>query len=263
MSSESVMAGGRKPVELPYEVLEQDAPTLGLLLQKTALLLWKDWPRDMELSSVNDNYTFVLNGTCPMCGKEAAFSPVTSAYVEKDEHGYNRLALAALRCIACRNYILGIIKHDVLRDSWVYGIHYPLGNPEDDVFEEIPDHIKPDFQEALRCLWVDAYNATAEMCRRALEAACIDLGASPKNVLEEMIDWLEEKRIITPGLKDVAHKVRLGGNRGAHPGQPSERIEKEHAQAIVAFSEHFFQHVYVTPKQLDKYDFSKPKKLKQ
>ena len=102
-----------------------------------------------------------------------------------------------------------------------------------------------------------------------------------------MIDWLEEKRIITPGLKEVAHKVRLGGNRCAHPSPPTQsdalqvsdaelvdlakrvgeehiavpvdKIEKEHAEAIVEFTHHFFQYVYVTPQQLNKYDFSKPK----
>lgn len=159
--------------------------------------------------------------------------------------------------------------------------HFPLGQPDETVAEEIPEHIKPDFKEALRCLWVDAYNATVEMCRRALEASCLDLGAPKKKVLEDMIDWLEEKRKITPALRDAAHKIRLGGNRGAHPpteapapnvavqvadsteAQPQEgpiaKIEKEHAQAVVEFTRHFFQHVYVMPQELGKYDFSRPK----
>jgi len=55
------------------------------------------------------------------------------------------------------------------------------------------------------------------MCRRALEASCLDLGAPKDNVLEKMIDSLEANRKITPYLKEAAHKVRLGGNRGAHP----------------------------------------------
>jgi len=172
-------------------------------------------------------------------------------------------------------FILGVVKHIENTHNYAYVLHYPLGTPDDSVADEIPDHIKPDFQEALRCLFIKAYNATGEMCRRAIEASCLDLGAPKKEVLEEMIDWLEEKRIITPSLKDVAHKVRLGGNRCAHPtpqtqgntqtpqqADPIETIGKEHAEAIVDFTRHFFQYVYVTPKQLDKYDFSKPKALK-
>lgn len=156
-----------------------------------------------------------------------------------------------------------------------YILHYPIGTPNDAVAEEIPDPIKTDFKEALRCLFVDAYNATAEMCRRAVEASCVHLGA-PKNQkwLEDKIDWLETQRKITPFLRDVAHKIRLGGNRAAHPGNvqplintsspqtldaPEPPITKEHAEAIVKFTTEFFHHVYVVPKQLDKYDFSKPK----
>jgi len=176
-------------------------------------------------------------------------------------------------------FVLGIVEHFDGSGHYKYIIHYPVGEPDDRAAGEIPDAIRLDFQEALRCLFVKAYNATGEMCRRALETTCLDLGAPKKDVLEDMIDWLEEKRIITPSLKDVAHKVRLGGNRCAHPTPPNagtvsppqqanavattiETIGKEHAEAIVDFTRHFFQYVYVTPKQLDKYDFSKPKALK-
>jgi hypothetical protein len=175
-------------------------------------------------------------------------------------------------------FILAIVRQ--VQHEFVYVNHYPLGKPDDAVAGEIPDGIKEDFKEALRCRFVDAYNATAEMCRRALESSCIDLGASPKDVLEDMIDELETKRLITPFLKQVAHKIRLGGNRGAHPSPPAivaaipaitpapaapakpepiRKIEKEHADAIIKFTHEFFHHVYVVPKQLDKYDFSKPK----
>jgi hypothetical protein len=179
-----------------------------------------------------------------------------------------------LQCQGCFKYILGQAKQGTEGNMAVaqYVSHYPLGSPDDTVAEEIPEHIQLDFKEALRCMFVDAYNATAEMCRRALEASCIQLGAKKNAKLEKMIDELEENRVITPSLKEAAHKVRLGGNRGAHPPEdgpgdpkdevedgPVETIEKHHAEAIVEFTRHFFQHVYVIPKQLEKYDFSKPK----
>jgi hypothetical protein len=182
-----------------------------------------------------------------------------------------------MQCQACSQYILGVFEQG--QYEFKYVSHYPVGQPDDSVANEIPEHIKPDFKEALRCLWVNAYNATAEMCRRALEASCIDLGAPSDKVLEKMIDWLSDQRIITPFLKDVAHKIRLGGNRGAHPPEngsvlgtvravPEEEmgpitiITKEHAEAIVTFTREFFHHVYVVPKQMIKYDFSKPKVAK-
>jgi hypothetical protein len=85
-----------------------------------------------------------------------------------------------------------------------------------------------------------------------------------------MIDWLEEKRIITPALKGVAHKIRLSGNRGAHPVPDASKpdatvviapgsilkIEPDHAEAIVSFTRHLLEHVYVVPRQLPTFDFS-------
>ena len=85
-----------------------------------------------------------------------------------------------------------------------------------------------------------------------------------------MIDWLENNRKITPALKDVAHQIRLGGDRAAHPPEdpgappkyePMIKIEKDHAEAIVQFTRHFLDHVYVIPKRLPTFNFSRPKKL--
>ena len=189
----------------------------------------------------------------------------------------NGQLLGGMQCQACMDYILAVLSPNAQNATFKYVQHYPLGKPNDSVADEIPEGIKADFKEALRCRFVDAYNATAEMCRRALEVSCIDLGASPRDVLDDMIDELEAKRIITPFLKQVAHKIRLGGNRGAHPSSPPPTtatttttaqpaapepiriIGKEHADAIILFTHEFFHHVYVVPKQLDKYDFSRPK----
>jgi hypothetical protein len=233
----------------------------------------------MDLSSTSE-HGFTFNGTCPHCGKEAAFPSVTQPFDESSSsysHREGDRKIAALRCIACSKYILGIIRLNYSRTNdshwWEYESHYPLDKPNDAVSEDIPVQIRLDFQEALRCQWVEAYNATVEMCRRAIEGTCLEKGV-PDNIrtLQGMIDSLKDQEIITPGLQRTAHKVRLGGDRGAHPpqgippekqkneeGKPIQRIEKEHAEAVVGFTEHFLHHVYVVPKQLDKYDFSRTK----
>jgi hypothetical protein len=226
------------------------------------------------------NRQFSMRGTCPHCGASSAFLQV--GCVHNSPSGFQ--SVSPMQCQACMKFILTIVTVSPHNQSIAYNEHYPLGKPSDAVAHEIPDPIRPDFKEALRCLWVDAYNATVEMCRRALEASCLNLGAPKKKVLEDMIDWLEAQRKITPALKEAAHKIRLGGNRGAHPSPeeapqvnplvapttaddspapsgdgPVTRIEKEHAEAVVEFTRHFFEYVYVMPKALGKYDFSKPK----
>jgi hypothetical protein len=217
-----------------------------------------------------------MRGECPHCSRASAFLLVTNVYGQPGTLRW----VAGLQCQACMKFILGVVSLNGGHTALIYEGHYPLGSPDETVANEVPEHIKLDFQEALRCQFVKAYNATAEMCRRALEASCIDLGVPTKiKVLEDMIDWLEKQRIITPHMQRVAHKIRLGGNRGAHPPPdgpmplasnsegsleeyaPVSIIEKEHADAIVIFTREFFHHVYVVPKQLDKYDFSKPKPI--
>jgi len=242
---------------------------LVLLLQETAVFLWKDWPRDMQVSTSNAQQNMVtLRGGCPHCKRDSVFLLVTNL-----GHGAGGMRLGGMQCQGCLAYILGIFAQ--LGNAFAYQLHYPIGKPDEAVADEIPAHIKPDYKEALRCLWVDAYNATAEMCRRALEASCIDLGAPSDKVLEKMIDWLETNRKITPYLKEAAHKIRLGGNRGAHPhpdgpeavpvvaaagaAEIVEKIGKEHAEAIVEFTREFFHHVYVGPKLVGKYDFPRQK----
>jgi len=167
-----------------------------------------------------------------------------------------------MQCQGCLQYILGCAVQPQRGGPPVYAQHYPIGKPNDDVAREIPSHIGADFKEALRCRFVDAYNATVEMCRRAVQASCHNLGA-PDEKLVKQIDWLASQGLITSPLKDMAHRVRLGGNLGAHPPEdpsdPSEiAINEEYADAVIAFTRDFFHHVYVMPERLKKYTFKKP-----
>ncbi len=250
-------------MQLPCKTLQVEAPrTLEFLLQRTVLPLWEDWPRDMKLSSF-DNNGFVVNGECPHCRKQAAFVSVTPPYEERDGNWPTRM-IGAARCIAGNEYILAILEFELAltrsSGTWKYQTHYPIGWPDDRVAEDIPDSIKPDFREALRCRWVNAYNATVEMCRRALEASCLEQGAPAKLVLNDMIDWVHAQGKITTPLKDMAHKIKLGGNRGAHPSDKT--ISETDADAVIEFTREYFQHVYVMPARMEKFDFSKAKPKK-
>lgn len=181
------------PEQLPCKLEKvQESPALFELLQRTARFLWKEWATEMELASF-DNNGFALAGVCPHCGAKAAFVSIAGTYEERSDTGWPKRTVGAARCLGCNDYIVAALKavaHGHSAIQWVYEFHYPIGKPNDDVAEEIPDVIKPDLKEAVRCRFVDAYNATVEMCRRALEASCIQLGADPDLVLSKMIDWV-------------------------------------------------------------------------
>lgn len=59
----------------------------------------------------------------------------------------------------------------------------------------------------------------------------------------------------------MAHRVRLGGNLGAHPPEDPEdataiTIGAEYADAVIAFTRSLFEHVYVMPARLEKFKIS-------
>ena len=240
----------------------QDMPDLVTLLQEAAIYLGKDWPRDVEFSSISeDRKLFYLRGTCPHCGHKASFGSINIPYEQGtfDESGYRLISGA--QCAGCNRYILAIIQQNCTSPEhcyWSLVAHYPLGTVNHDVSEDVPEACRLDFQEALRCIEAKAFNATIEMCRRALESSCVQLGADQKLVLEKMIDWVHSQGLITTPLKNMATKIRLGGNRAAHPHSDKSLTEWD-ADAVIEFTDEFFNHVYVLPAKLAKIDFSKPK----
>jgi len=208
---------------------------------------------------------FSLRGTCPHCRDTAGFllvvtSPNAGVVLFSRVFGADTEGWGIMQCQSCLNLILACASRSQRDPDWKYVKHYPLGKPDDRVAKEIPANIAEDFREALRCRWVDAYNATVEMCRRAVQSSCIHLKAPPDKKLVHQIDWLAAQGIITTPLKEMAHRVRLGGNLGAHPPEDPDdatviTIGPLYADAVIEFARDFFQHVYVMPERLKKFTF--------
>jgi hypothetical protein len=203
---------------------------------------------------------FALDGICPHCRAHTVLQRVTGIYTEPSQdtmnHRYPSRSCAAMRCPGCHKYVLAVVTRNPDSNWFSHEAHYPMGTPDQTVSDDIrSDDIKADFREALRCRFVDAYNATVEMCRRAIETSCLELGAPKGLDVNGMIDWVHLQGKITSVLKDTAHKIRLAGNRGAHPSP--RVITPEDADAVIEFSRQYFDHVYVHPARLARFDFSK------
>ncbi len=198
---------------------------------------------------------------------------VTNAHVEylkpfcdPNENRPSYRFAAVMQCPGCSKYVLAIVtkppgeRGQQNNKDFIYEHHYPMGKPDDTIGDGIPGAIGEDFKEALRCRWVHAYNATVEMCRRALQASCLQFGADPRASLEAQIDSVHSQGKITTPLREMAHKIRLGGNRGAHPPDSPNSpkpLTDEDADAVIAFTKEYFHHVYVMPELLAKFSFSK------
>jgi Domain of unknown function (DUF4145) len=230
------------------------------------------------LESLGEKIKFSLTGICPHCNRSSVCTMASIPYIEHVRYdgppsgaypqnaGIFRLA-AVTQCQGCKGLILAVVTrkpHPISPSShttepFVYVAHYPMGKPDDSIEEGIPEEIGEDFKEALRCTFVNAYKAAVCMCGRALEAACDDLKANG-STLEDKIDDLAKKGQISIPLKDLAHQIRLTRNRGAHAPkdekQAANNPTKDHADALIAFTRQFFQHVYTMPAKLKV--FAKP-----
>lgn len=110
----------------------------------------------------------------------------------------------------------------------------------------IPAPVRADLYEARRCATVTAHKAVATMCRRALQGACLDQGATSGKRLYEQIDEVVAANKVHGSLKEWADAIRFIGNSGAHPGSDGlEAVTPEEAEDILAFTEEFMQLTYV------------------
>jgi hypothetical protein len=117
---------------------------------------------------------------------------------------------------------------------------------------DVPAEVAADAREAHRCLSVEAYRAAVVMARRAMQSAAYEKGA-PERTLLEQIDWLEEQQLITPQMKEVAHRIRLTGNLGAHPDKDGLRdVGEAEAWAVIGFLDDFLKYVYEIPARLER-----------
>ena len=85
---------------------------------------------------------------------------------------------------------------DAQRET-IIDMYPPLEGAPD---EDLPDEVKTPLREAYGSLGERNWNASVVMSRRAIEEAAANLGASGRN-LQDQIDDLETQRKITPYLK--------------------------------------------------------------
>lgn len=247
-----VLAIEKDEAENTTENVTPDESDLLKFLCGSLAVLWKDWPRDMDVTILDkDKNKFSLIGTCPHCLRSAVFMMVTNAHSVLLATYTYRLC-AAMQCQGCLKFILGVVRKGQI--TWEYEEHYPLGKPDDSVSTHVPASIASDFSEALRCFWVRSYKATVAMCRRSVEASCADLKAKGKN-LKDKIDGLANEGIITEPLKRMAHRVRLTANEELHgKADDLDEFSEKEAEAILTCVREYFHHVYVMPALLKAYD---------
>lgn len=190
---------------------------------------------------------------CPHCGvlmQPELRSTWTQFVWEPSGSGSNR-TFGAWSCRSCGRPITGEAQEDQI-EGWrpLPGSFFPAADPQPVWPDTAPAEVRQDATAAHRCFAIGEWRASAAMARRALQGGCIDKEAD-ESTLERQIDQLAERQLITPQMRDVAHKIRLGGNAGAHPDKDGLRdVTETHAKALLVFLDDFVRFVYEIPSRL-------------
>ncbi len=116
----------------------------------------------------------------------------------------------------------------------------------------MPSKVKADYAEGLKDMENGCFKSACVMFRRALQNAALKLGTNKKDKLQDQIDDLENRKIITSDLKEWAHEIRMVGNDGAHPFEDQfDEIGKEDALEIRDFLAGFVDYVFVMKKKFE------------
>lgn len=184
--------------------------------------------------------TYVANAValrCPHCGKEAAFSPLSSNVHDVDI-GFG-IWCGQRKCpnTACNGLVFVALKQGKLFQS------YPPSKIDFDS-ENIPPNVLKSFEEAISTHAIGCYMASALMVRRTLEEICSEKGATGSN-LKKRIENLKDKIVIPAELLEAMDELRLLGNDAAHiEARSYDNISEEELSVAIEFTKEFLKGIY-------------------
>lgn len=132
--------------------------------------------------------------------------------------------------------------HPTFFDS--QGNQYPspiFGNSVDGIpAEEVSDL----YEEARRCMSVQAYTSAVLGCRKLLMNIAVEKGDTPGKCFIEYVDYLAANHYVPPGGEEWVDHIRDKGNEATHEIQ---LMNKEDAETLIEFTEMLLKFVYEFP----------------
>ena len=175
-----------------------------------------------------------LLSVCPKCHNEIAFVISEPYDWETDERTERDHPMKQIGLIEYNFQIEGIVR---VCDN--VAILPP---------DFIPQNIKAVFEEAIRCLSMQCWNAAGAMFR-----ACLDLTTKDKlekkyhrNSLLKRIDYFFEDGKLSNDLEELANCIRKDGNDGVHDAT----LKKDDSFEILNFTVMLLEEIYTTPEKI-------------
>ncbi|WP_170211399.1 DUF4145 domain-containing protein [Robertmurraya siralis] len=119
-----------------------------------------------------------------------------------------------------------------------------------DDIEFLPIDVEQLYNEARKCISVNAYTSAVLSCRKLLMNTSVTKGAESGKGFVYYVNYLEENHYIPPDSREWVDMIRKKGNEATH-AIPS--ISKEDAIEMLEFTSMLLRFVYELPGKMTKY----------
>jgi Domain of unknown function (DUF4145) len=116
--------------------------------------------------------------------------------------------------------------------------------------EFLPSDIEQLYDEARRCMSVNAFTSSVLSCRKLLMNVSVSKGAKAGEKFAFYVTYLEENHFVPPGSKPWVDHIRKKGNEATHE-IPS--ISKEDAEELLEFTAMLLRFIYELPGKMVKH----------
>ena len=190
---------------------------------------------------------------CPNCESRVAAEVLGSSSHWDDDISIG-VKVYLLSCPVCKLPICAVSEEepDLVDSEWQL-VEGPLERvwpyPKKSFFD-VPTSVKQSLEEAEKCFSANANLACTVMCRRTLEAVCVELGLTNKSLVDNLQE-LRVKGIIDGRLFDWSQTLRQMGNIGAHANKG--HISKQDARDTLDFTMAICEYVYELSNKYEKF----------
>lgn len=210
---------------------------------------------------------------CPRCGQAKTTFDLRSAFKIGEDSGWD-VYEAFLICRSCFRSSIGKLRETRTHqegpmsqlgqyvnwayrlDQWVFEIPNRRTCPD-----HVPEPIVRIFNEAATCSAIGAWDAAGTMFRKVLDSATRTITPAPDSNIEPRpsnwktykdlrlrLDWLFERGLLSPALKDLSSCIHEDGNDAAHDLTGITEVE---AADLGDFCERVLEALYTVPGQIE------------
>jgi len=164
---------------------------------------------------------------CGYCGTKVSGAVV--ARYDWEDSATNRYSNKWLLCTNCTK-----------PSSKINNTVYP-GTPFGPTIQGLPSEVEASYNEARRCMEVNAYTAAELISRKILMHVAADKGAKEGESFVAYLTYLEEQGYVTPPMKGWVDLIRQHGNKSTHK---LDSPEQKRARSTVMFTAELLRLVY-------------------